>query len=76
MLTITQLKASLLVLKTDDETVNQSAQSEIARFEEDYENDFKQIMIDYSRGLLSWARRCLEIWEDARSEVKALETQT
>lgn len=61
-----------MVARKDVQEANGAVKRDLARFHAERANDLRRIMGSFAQSHVEWAKKNLETWEEAKSEVEKL----
>ncbi|KAK9475201.1 uncharacterized protein V1510DRAFT_410300 [Dipodascopsis tothii] len=69
------LKSSLEVTELDLKQASESIKADLERYEQTRERDLRKMMVAYAKCHIEWARKNLEIWEEAKLESEKIKVK-
>ncbi|KAF4553432.1 PX domain-containing protein 2 [Elsinoe fawcettii] len=72
---LVQLEQALEVSEKDVKDASQGVMKDLKRFQADKEEDLRRYMMNFARCQIHWAKRSIEVWEEAKAEVSKIEVR-
>ncbi|PNS17443.1 Sorting nexin-41 [Sphaceloma murrayae] len=72
---LVQLTQALEVSEKDVKDASQGVMKDLKRFQSDKEDDLRRYMVNFAKCQIHWARRSIEVWEEAKAEVGKIEVK-
>ncbi|TKX22775.1 PX domain-containing protein 3 [Elsinoe australis] len=72
---LVQLEQALEVSEKDVKDASMGVMKDLKRFQSDKEEDLRRYMMNFARCQIHWAKRSIEVWEEAKGEVNKIEVR-
>lgn len=72
---LVQLSGAEKAVEKDVEEAGRAVLKDLRRFQAEKVKDLKHVMREYARVQIEWARKCMEVWEEAGREVEKIQSR-